>query len=115
QPRPRGRRFAAAVPAREPASRERRERRIPEPLLRAARQHLRLVSAIEQRVRILYPAVAPGRRSQYAAVDVRAAVGADPADRDELVQRVERLGERHIRIRRVREEELDALDAETLE
>src|SRR5207244_3861121 len=75
-PRARGRGHTAPVLAGEPASGERAEGREAEAVLGAEREHAGLGLAIEERIRVLYPAEAAGgnRLPELRAVDVREAV-----------------------------------------
>ena len=116
-PRALGRRRVTAVLAGQPAAHERAVHLEPEAVLRAERQHLLLHLAIEQRVRVLDGGEGAGveRLPQLRAVDVAEAVGADLPGGDELLEDARELGGRDVRIRRVREIEVDALDAEPLE
>ena len=118
-----GRRLVAAVLARQPAARERRERREAEALIGAQRQHLGLGRAVEQAVARLHPLEAreaadvadPEAARQPPGLDVAGADVVQLARAAEVVERAERLLERRRRVGLVAQEEVEALGAEPRE
>ena len=122
-PRPGGRRFAAPVLARQPAARERAERRVAEPVLAADREDVVAIALLEQREAVLHPLVAReplelgqlDRLRELLAAEVRGADRADLARPDDVAERLQRLLLRRVGVEVVREVEADPLDPEALQ
>ena len=117
---PARRRLAAAVLAGQPAAGERAVRRVPEAVLVTEREDRLAVVLDEQRERVLHPLVAgeplEGRElerlGELVGGEVRGADRADEAVADEVVERLQRLLLRHVRVEVVGEVERDALEPE---
>src|SRR5262249_16326796 len=111
------RRLVAAVLPCQPAAGEWAERLVRDAVLVTQRQQLLLVTAIEERVRVLHERrLADGeRRAHLVRRDVADPVRADDAALDELLERADRLLDRRVRIGRMREVEIDAIDSQPLE
>jgi len=86
-------------------------------LLRAQREDVRLDVAVEERVRVLDGGERARceARGELLAADVAQAVGADLPRRNELLVDAGDLDDGDVGIPRVREVEVDALDAEPRE
>ena len=115
-PRPCGERLAAAVLAGQPPTGERAEHQVGDVLALAQRQHGRLVGPRQQRVLVLDGLGCPGveRRGQLRGVEVAHPVGADPLRPGELVERGERVGQRHVRVEIVGEVQVDLIESEAV-
>ena len=110
--------LAAAVLAGQPTAGERAVGLVGDAVLAAERKDVGLVGALEQRARVLEVGRARARvegRAELLAVEVAEPVRADLAVGLQLLERLDRLVERRLRVVVVGEVEVDLLDAEPLE
>jgi len=116
-PRPGRRLLAPAVLSGQPAARKRAEGLVRDPAPGAQRQHVALVTTFQQGIGVLHERRAASVESgaQLFVVEVADTVGPGQPAFDELLERRDRLSERRLGIERVREVEVDTVDAQATE